>query len=113
MPKELVRRSPHRVAAVSVAVIAVIAAAVSVTIWRYEAAISRSDVAIDALGDARLTNSLIASFWHEREAMNEYLFAPSPMVFREIGTVRAQFSAQAATLAFPSRRLSHGCDRER
>jgi methyl-accepting chemotaxis protein len=81
------------------AAIAVIAVAVSVTIWRYEAALSKSAVAIDALGDTRRTNALIATFWHEHEAMNEYLAVPKAAGLQEVRAVRAQFAATAATLA--------------
>jgi hypothetical protein len=78
MLKELLRESARRVAAVSVAAIVVIAALIGVAIWRYEHALSRSAVTLDARSDARLTGLLEANFWHERQAMDEYLFAPSP-----------------------------------
>ena len=48
MPKELHWGSARRVTVVSVAVVAVIAASVGVTIWRYETALSASAVAVDA-----------------------------------------------------------------
>ena len=67
MPKELLRGSARRVAALSVVAVTVIAAAIGVTIWRYEDALARSDVAIDARADATLTEALAAAFWHERE----------------------------------------------
>ena len=78
MPKELLRGSARRVAALSVVAVTVIAAAIGVTIWRYEDALARSDVAIDARADATLTEALAAAFWHEREATHEYLATPSP-----------------------------------
>ena len=98
MPKELLRESARRVAAVSVAVIVVIAALIGVAIWRYEQALSRSAVTLDARSDARLTGLLVATFWHERQAMDEYLFAPSPAVLERGQRTAEQFAATSATL---------------
>src|ERR1022692_3354170 len=99
MPKELQWWSARRVAAVSVAVVVVIAASVGVTIWRYEAALSRSAVELDAHIDAQRMETLAAIFWHEREAMREDLLSPSPDVLLEIRATEGQFEATAATLA--------------
>ncbi|HEY3981827.1 MAG TPA: methyl-accepting chemotaxis protein [Streptosporangiaceae bacterium] len=99
MPKELHWGSARRVTAVSVAVVAVIAASVGVTIWRYEAALSRSAVAVDAYHDKALTETLIGLFWRQRETMREVLLAPSPAAQVELGTLRSQFAATAAALA--------------
>ena len=52
MPKDLLTGSGRRVALVSAAAVAVIAAAVLITIWRYEAAISKWDAAQDEESDA-------------------------------------------------------------
>ena len=99
MPKELQWWSARRVAAVSVAVVVVIAASVGVTIWRYEAALSRSAVELDAHIDAQRMEALAAFFWHEREAMREDLLTPSPDTLLEIRATEGQFAATAATLA--------------
>ena len=98
MPKDLLRGSARRVMAVSVAVVAVIATTVGVTIWRYEATIASSNVAVDAHGDAVLTTRLVATFWHQREAMHEYFFTPSAAISREISNQADQFAATAAAL---------------
>jgi methyl-accepting chemotaxis protein len=82
----------------SVAAVAVIAAVIGVTIWRYENALARAAVAVDARHDARLTEQLVATFWHEHEAMNEYVLAPSSAIRREIDARRAQFDAESVTL---------------
>ena len=95
---EQLRGSGRRFAAVSVLAVALIAAAVSVTIWRYDAALSRSAVALDARSDAALTETLSSDFWHEREAMNEYFLAPSPAILTEVSTQRRQFAATSAVL---------------
>jgi methyl-accepting chemotaxis protein len=98
MPKELRWGSARRVTAVSVAVVAVIAASVGITIWRYEAALSRSSVAVRAYDDKSLTQTLIGLFWRERQAMYAELLGPSAAGLAEIHTTSAQFSATAATL---------------
>jgi methyl-accepting chemotaxis protein len=98
MPKELRWGSARRVTAVSVAAIAVIAASVGVTIWRYEAALSRSAVAVSAYRDKALTQDLIGLFWRERQAMYAELLRPSPAVRAEIDATAAEFTATAAEL---------------
>ena len=99
MPKELHWGSARRVTVVSVAVVAVIAASVGVTIWRYETALSASAVAVDAYHDKALTEELVGLFWHEREAMREMLLTRSPAVSLELRAVSDQFAATSATLA--------------
>ncbi len=98
MLNELLRGSARRVAAVSVAAVAVIAAAIGVSIWRYEDALYRSSVAIDAHHDAALTQQLATTFWHEKEAMNEYLLDPAPSILPEVRQLQAQFAATSARL---------------
>jgi len=92
LTKELLRGPARRVTAVSVAAIIVIAAAVGVTIWRYEHALAQWDVAVDAHADATITESLVATFWHERESMREYVFV-SRSVLKEVQAERQQFTA--------------------
>ena len=99
MPKELLRGSARRVAALSVVAVTVIAAAIGVTTWRYEAALSRSTVAIGAHADATLTEALAAAFWHEREATHEYLNTGSPELFQEVNGQCEQFRRTAGVLA--------------
>jgi methyl-accepting chemotaxis protein len=99
MPNELLRGSARRVAALSVVAVTVIAAAIGVTIWRYEEALSRSEMAIDARADDSLTVALLATYWHEREATHEYLATPSPTLLREVHRQVGQFAHTAGTLA--------------
>jgi methyl-accepting chemotaxis protein len=99
MPKELLRGSARRVAALSLVAIAVIAAAIGVTIWRYQVALSLSSVAVDARADDSLTEALTATYWHEREAMHEYLATPAPALAQEVDRQGQQFGRTAATLA--------------
>ena len=88
----------RRFTAVSIVAGLVITAAIGVTIWRYEDALAQSGTALDARHDARLTEKLVADFWHEHEAMNEYMIAPASSRLREVGLQRAQFAATSATL---------------
>ena len=99
MGRERYWESARRVAAVSVAVVAVIAASVGVTIWRYEVALSRSAAQLDARSETVLTATLVSLFWHEREAMREDLLTPSPTSLLAIRAVEGQFAATAAELA--------------
>jgi methyl-accepting chemotaxis protein len=90
--------SARRIAAVSVVTVAVIAAAVFLAIWRYQVAVSRWDAAQDEASDAGGAVALISTFWHEREAMNEYLLAPSRPVLLEVGRQLVQFRHIAAII---------------
>jgi methyl-accepting chemotaxis protein len=98
MQNYLRAKSTRRVAALSVAVVIVIAAAVGVTIWRYQAAQSEWDTAVDVSADANSTTALVASFWHEREAMNEYLLVPSPSLLAEVRKSQLDFDRVASSI---------------
>jgi methyl-accepting chemotaxis protein len=97
--KTLLKGQARRVAVVSVAAIVVLGAAVGAAIWRYEFAVSRSADALDALHDETRTANLVTIFWHEREAMNEYLVAASPTVLDEVASQRAHFAATSVALS--------------
>jgi methyl-accepting chemotaxis protein len=99
MPSQMLSGAERRVIAVSVVIVALIATAVGVTIWRYQDALARSAVATDAYHDAALTSDLSRVLWHEREAMNQYLVAPEPAVLAEANGLRRQFASTSATLA--------------
>jgi methyl-accepting chemotaxis protein len=86
----------RHVATVSLAAVVVIAAAVSVTIWRYQAARSDLAGALAARGGANNSTVLLSYLWHEREAMNEYLIEPSQALVTEMEGARQQFSRVAA-----------------
>jgi hypothetical protein len=98
MRKEQLWASPRCVASISVAVVAVIAASLGVTVWRYESAVSRSAIAIAAHGNAILTQSVIGSFWHQREAIVKYIYTPSPALLTEIYAVHRQFTVTTTRL---------------
>jgi methyl-accepting chemotaxis protein len=98
MPDGLMKGAARRVAAVSVVAVAVIAASIGVSIWRYEDALARSAAAVDARHDAALTQQLTAIFWHEHEAANEYLVDAAPAILREIRNQRNLFAATSTQL---------------
>ncbi len=85
----------RRVAAVSVATVVAISAAMGITIWRYESAQTAASEALDARADSRNASELKAVFWHEREAMNEYLLTPGPALLNEVRSTAAGFDATA------------------
>ena len=101
------RGSALRLIAVCLVVVALITAAVSLTVWKHEAANQRTDDAIAAFRDELLTGQLVGLFWHEREAMREELLTPSPAARQEIRAVAAQFAATVAQFgrAAPEARL--------
>jgi Methyl-accepting chemotaxis protein (MCP) signalling domain len=107
MPKDLFTGSARRVAVMSAVAVAIIAAAVLLTIWRYEVAVSTWDAAQDEASDAGGAAALIGVFWHEREAMNEYLLDPSPAVLAEIRSQQPLFTRVAATVT-PETRTETG-----
>src|ERR1039457_5047864 len=97
MVKQLLKGpAARRGAAGRLAAVVLLGAAGALTIWRYEDALSRASVALDAHGDAALTQALVATFWHEREAMNEYFLAPSPAVSNEVSAQQTRFAATSA-----------------
>jgi methyl-accepting chemotaxis protein len=91
MLNELLSGSVRRVALVSLAVVAVIAVAVGVTIWRYEAALDRASVALNDRKNARLAAVLTTTFWEERNALDTYLARPSPVTSAATIKYRDQF----------------------
>jgi len=98
MQRYLQSRTTRRVAVVAAAVIGLIAAAVSVTIWRYEAARSASHDALHTSIDANRTTELVAAFWREREAMSEYLVTASPAQLAETAVALRQFDEVAEAI---------------
>src|ERR1039458_4160836 len=91
----LLRGSARKLVAASVAVGIMVAAAVAVTIWRYEVAVGLLGSSNDASVERSTTETLVATFWHEREAMHGYLIAPSPAAFAEVGAERVYFADMA------------------
>jgi methyl-accepting chemotaxis protein len=83
----------RRIAGASALAVAVMVIAVGITIWRYDHALSRSDEALTARSEQVRANQASTAFWHEREAMNEYLAAPAADILPEIRALRTEFDA--------------------
>jgi methyl-accepting chemotaxis protein len=92
------RDPKRRVQIAGIAVIIVTIVLGGLAIWRYLAAASLTSKALDARQDSAVITGLSATFWHEREAVTEYLLAPSPAELAEAQGQRAQFSRTAAGL---------------
>jgi two-component system chemotaxis sensor kinase CheA len=99
MLRQLLDGSARRVAIASAGIIVVIAVAGTVSTWRYEAARSQAAIALDARADALETVAMQAAFWHEREAMAEYLLTGSPSVQAEVTAQHGQFDQAAGQFA--------------
>jgi Methyl-accepting chemotaxis protein (MCP) signalling domain len=92
----VLKRHGH-IAIASALTIAVITAAIATVTWRSETARGFRLIAVQALGNSRVTGRLIATFWHEREAMTEYLFAPAPGIWLEINSLHSSFQTMTAS----------------
>jgi len=95
----MLSRPARRVAAVSAAAIVVIAGVGALSIWRYESALSRASVALGDRKAARVTAVLTTTFWEERNALDGYIFHPSPAASARVATFRDQFLRQAAQIS--------------
>jgi len=97
--RTLLSARPARVAAICGAVVVVvIAVAGSLTLTRYDNAISQDN---DALA-ARVNDTEVAAatdaFWRERESMNEYYIDPKSEIADEVTNEHATFEAAATAL---------------
>jgi hypothetical protein len=72
--------SPARIALAILVVVALLTAAVGVTIWRYDHALAASDAAQESAEEVALSQASATTFWHQREAMNEYFLLPGAEV---------------------------------
>jgi methyl-accepting chemotaxis protein len=98
MRNGFLRGTPGQLAAASVAIVAVIEAAIWVTIWRYESAITSSETALTATTASRDGAQLEIHFQDEKDAATKYLFVPSPAARQLTGMARSAVAAQLADL---------------
>src|SRR5215208_442377 len=84
--------SPARIALAILVVVALVAAAVGVTVWRYDYALNESDAAQVSTFEQYSSQKATSAFWHEREAMNEYLLLHESELLDEIDEQRAAFA---------------------
>jgi methyl-accepting chemotaxis protein len=88
-----------RIAVASIVVVILLAAAVAVTISRYDHALTESKLAQESTAEVTLTQQAATAFWNQREAMNEYLLLRDPELLTEIEKVRVQFAEIKRELA--------------
>jgi methyl-accepting chemotaxis protein len=82
--------SPTRIALAILVVVALLATAVGVTIWRYDHALTASAHAQESASEVAASQAAATTFWHEREAMNEYFLLPEAEILDEIGELRGE-----------------------
>jgi methyl-accepting chemotaxis protein len=90
--------STRLVAAAGVFATAVIAAAIAVSAWRYEDALSSSGAALNTQIDSRRAEAVIGDFAQERLAMYNYLVNPSSLALAQVVRPHGSFIRIAAQL---------------
>jgi methyl-accepting chemotaxis protein len=92
------RGPARRIVIASVAILVLIAAAVTVSIWRYQHAIAQKDRALVVRAERLQAASAIIAFWREREGATEYLVNRSSASLRDVMVQRAEFDRVLAGL---------------
>jgi methyl-accepting chemotaxis protein len=82
----------RRILTAIVVAAAILGIAVGISIWSYEAAITKNNEALKASGEALRAQQAEGAFFHERESMNEFLIGAS-------STARVEIRHEAAVLA--------------
>jgi methyl-accepting chemotaxis protein len=90
--------SPARIALAILVIVALLATAVGVTIWRFDHALAESDEAQVSTSEQYSSQKAATAFWHEREAMNEYLLLREDELLDEVKEQRATFALVKAEL---------------
>ncbi len=96
MQSQLPARRGRRVAFVSAVIIALIAAAVGVTVGLYQVAVSQTAKAHEGGRDAQNAQALLSAFAEERLLMFRYIATASPTVLDGVHVQHARFAALAA-----------------
>ncbi len=95
---ESLRGKPGQAAALSVIIVVLIAAALGITIWRYEAAQASDAISLDALSAAGTSYGLMHDFQDEELQTHRYLLTPSPTLLARITASRRAFQQGVARL---------------
>ncbi len=82
----------RRIATASAAIVILLAGAIGVTLWRYEAAVDSYGHARDVQDDARNVERAVGAFWHEQGAIFAYTTQQSNDELRELAVAHAQFT---------------------
>ena len=83
MPSKFPHGAVWWAAVTSAVVMAVIAAAFGITVWRYETAQASDNTAETALNTARIAGQMQIEFQEENAAARGYLISPTPAAFQE------------------------------
>ena len=84
-----------RIALAIIVLVALLATAVGVTIWKYDHALTKAEAAQASTSEGFGSQKAATTFWNEREAMNEYLLIPEAELLTEVEEMRGAF--QSAT----------------
>jgi diguanylate cyclase (GGDEF)-like protein len=87
--------------AASLVAMLLIVSAAGISIWRYEAALHHSDVALGASEDALRVDRAGAAFLRERETIAHYLLQPSPALLKKFEGEQASFESMLRALRGP------------
>jgi signal transduction histidine kinase/CheY-like chemotaxis protein len=90
-------RFRHPVGLATVLSVALVATAFAVTIWRYEHAHANERAARLQADDRVRVEEATQIFWHQREAIDEYLISGRPSVLREVARLQRAFVHATAT----------------
>src|SRR5262245_20195920 len=84
-------RPALRIVLGSLAILLLLAAAIGVTIWRYESALDKYQEALSAREDARQVENAIAAFWQEQAAIFSYVLQQKKQTLEQLDTARVAF----------------------
>jgi signal transduction histidine kinase/ActR/RegA family two-component response regulator len=87
----LLARFRHPVGLATVLSVALVATAFGGTIWRYEHAHANERAARRQADDRVRVEEATQIFWHQREAIDEYLITGRPSVLQEVATLQRAF----------------------
>ncbi|HVC88280.1 MAG TPA: hypothetical protein VNC40_12760 [Gaiellaceae bacterium] len=88
----------RRITVASALIIALIAAASAVTIWRYQQAVAEHNVALQVRAERLRASEAATAFWREREAANEFLVTGEAGLLAEVVAQRSAFEQATAGL---------------
>ena len=82
----------RRIVIASLAILFLLAAALGVTIWRYESALDQyENHALQARADAELVQQATGAFWQEQSSIFDYALAPSDQALVRLNSARGTF----------------------
>src|SRR6266545_6334135 len=83
----------RRIATASAAIVILLAGAIGVTLWRYEAAIDRYQHARGSQSDAQSVQQAASAFWNEQAAIFAYSTQQNVSELQRLSEARQQFTS--------------------